>query len=102
MIGTATFSSTKNAPHAVKSLLAINKQLYNLEHLHSTIQFVTSEQRHSGEYIAILKNRNRIYEQAKNKNPGRGSGEIRNWKPVASVYLNPEKQEQGPVEKKAA
>ncbi len=75
---------------------------YNLEHLHSAIQFVTPEQRHSGEDIAILKNRSRVYEQAKNNNPERWSGEIRNWKPVASVYLNPEKQEQGLVEKKAA
>jgi len=36
------------------------------------------------------------------RGPERWSGEIRNRKPVASVYLNPEKQDQGLVEKKAA
>jgi len=75
---------------------------YNREHLHSAIQFVTPEQRHAGEDIAILAKRKRVYEQAKLKNPQRWSGEIRNWKPVASVYLNPEKQDQGLAEKKAA
>lgn len=75
---------------------------YNRDHLHSAIQFVTPEQRHTGEDIAILAKRKRVYEQAKLKNPQRWSGEIRNWKPVASVYLNPEKQDQGLAEKKAA
>jgi len=75
---------------------------YNREHLHSAIQFVTPDQRHAGEDVAILAKRKCVYEQAKLKNPQRWSGEIRNWKPVARVYLNPEKQDQGLVEKKAA
>jgi transposase InsO family protein len=75
---------------------------YNLEHLHSAIQFVTPEQRHSGEDIEILAKRKHVYEQAKSNKPERWSGEIRNWEPVARVYLNPEKQELGFVEKKAA
>jgi len=75
---------------------------YNFEHLHSAIQFVTPAQRHTGEDIEILAKRKRLYEQAKFKHPERWSGEIRNWKPVALVYLNPEKQEPGLVEKKAA
>ena len=75
---------------------------YNLEHLHSAIQFVTPAQRHSGEDIEILAKRKQVYEQAKLEKPERWSGEIRNWKPVAEVYLNPEKQEQGLVDKKAA
>ena len=75
---------------------------YNFEHLHSAIQFVTPAQRHTGEDIEILAKRKRVYEQAKLEKPERWSGEIRNWKPVAEVYLNPEKQEQGLVEKKAA
>lgn len=75
---------------------------YNYEHLHSAIQFVTPMQRHTGEDIAILEKRKWVYEQAKLKKPERWSGEIRNWKPVAEVHLNPEKQEQGLVEKKAA
>lgn len=75
---------------------------YNREHLHSAIQFVTPEQRHAGEDIAILAKRKPVYAQAKIKKPERWSGEIRNWKPVLRVYLNPEKQDQGLVEKKAA
>jgi len=75
---------------------------YNREHLHSAIQFVTPEQRHAGEDIAILSKRKHVYAQAKLKKPERWSGEIRNWKPVVRVYLNPEKQDQGLVEKKAA
>jgi transposase InsO family protein len=75
---------------------------YNFEHLHSAIQFVTPAQRHTGEDIVILEKRKHVYEQAKLKKPERWSGEIRNWKPVAEVYLNPEKQELGLVEKKAA
>ena len=75
---------------------------YNLEHLHSAIQFVTPEQRHRGEDIEILAKRKRVYEQAKSNKPERWSSETRNWNPVARVYLNPEKQEQRVVEKKAA
>jgi transposase InsO family protein len=75
---------------------------YNFEHLHSAIQFVTPVQRHTGEDIEILAKRKRVYEQAKLRKPERWSGEIRNWKPAAKVYLNPEKQEPGLVEKKAA
>lgn len=75
---------------------------YNTEHLHSAIKFVTPVQRHRGEDIEILARRKRLYEQAKLEKPERWSGEIRNWEPVAEVYLNPEKQEQGLVEKKAA
>jgi len=75
---------------------------YNFEHLHSAIKFVTPAQRHTGEDIEILAKRKRVYEQAKLEKPERWSGEIRNWKPVAEVYLNPEKQEPGLVEKKAA
>ncbi len=59
-------------------------------------------QRHNGEDIKILAKRKQVYEQAKLEKPERWSGEIRNWKPVAEVYLNPEKQEQGLVDKKAA
>ncbi len=75
---------------------------YNFEHLHSAIQFVTPAQRHTGEDVEILAKRKRVYEQAKLEKPERWSGEIRNWKPVAKVYLNPEKQELSLVEKKAA
>lgn len=65
---------------------------YNFEHLHSSIKFVTPEQRYAGEDIEILKNRVRVYRQAKSKHPERWSGNIRNWQPVKEVYLNPEKE----------
>ena len=63
---------------------------YNTQHLHSAIQFVTPQQRHSGQDRVILANRKRVYQEARSKNPGRWSGDIRNWEPVTEVYLNPE------------
>ena len=65
---------------------------YNLEHLHSSIKFVTPEQRHSGMDAAILAQRKHLYLAARAKNPNRWSGEIRNWDPIKEVHLNPEKQ----------
>jgi putative transposase len=38
---------------------------YNTEHLHSSIRFVTPDDRHYGREKAILANRNRVYEQAR-------------------------------------
>ncbi len=64
---------------------------YNQQHLHSAISFVTPEQRHQGEDVAILAERKQVYLNAQSKNPERWSGNIRNWEPVSVVYLNPEK-----------
>lgn len=74
---------------------------YNTEHLHSAIQFVTPEQRHTGQDVDILAKRHQVYQQAKANNPQRWSGDTRNWKPVTEVQLNPEKSKTD-VEKKAA
>lgn len=63
---------------------------YNHQHLHSAINFVTPEQRHSGLDGEILANRESIYEKAKIKNPERWAGNTRNWKPVEEVHLNPQ------------
>jgi transposase InsO family protein len=63
---------------------------YNTVHLHSAIQFVTPDDRHYGREKDILKNRRRIYEQARRKHPARWSGATRNWQPAAEVRLNPE------------
>lgn len=63
---------------------------YNTQHLHSAIRFVTPQQRHHGQDKEILANRTRVYQEAKLKNPARWSRDIRNWQPVAEVYLNPE------------
>lgn len=68
---------------------------YNLEHLHSGINFVTPESKHRGEDVEILRKRNIIYLEAKNKNPNRWSGQTRNWNPIESVKLNNLKTEKG-------
>jgi len=65
---------------------------YNEEHRHSEIQYVTPGQRHRGEDMAILAQRERVYEAAKQRHPERWSGETRNWQPVTTVSLNPTNQ----------
>jgi putative transposase len=75
---------------------------YNNEHLHSAIKFVTPSQRHAGNDIEILANRQHVYREAKQRNPERWSGNIRNWEPVTEVYLNPEKQKSEIEKDKAA
>jgi transposase InsO family protein len=65
---------------------------YNTEHLHSEIRFVTPDDRHYGQEEAILNKRKEVYAQARQKNPGRWSGQTRNWEPVEIVRLNPEKK----------
>lgn len=66
---------------------------YNEEHRHSQIRFVTPGQRHRGEDEEILARRYQVYTRAKEKNPARWSGRTRNWSPIESVALNPEKDE---------
>jgi putative transposase len=66
---------------------------YNQEHRHSAIQFVTPDQRHSGQDRAILKQRKTVYEAAKKQRPERWRGETRNWDPVRVVYLNPDQKD---------
>jgi hypothetical protein len=46
---------------------------YNQQHLHSALKFVTPEQRHAGDPVAILKNQQTVYEAAKLKQPLRWS-----------------------------
>jgi len=75
-------------------------QWYNNEHRHSGIQFVTPNQRHQGEDKEILEKRKAVYEAAKDKNPQRWSGEIRDWSPVTEVWLNrPEQPKAGNLPK---
>jgi putative transposase len=73
-------------------------QGYNEHHQHSGIRFVTPAARHSGEEYAILNHRKVVYEAAKQRNPQRWSGETRNWEPVGTVWLNPDKPDAGGVE----
>ena len=83
---------------------------YNEEHRHSAIKFVTPAQRHAGRDGALLRKRAEVYEAAKARRPDRWSGDTRNWEPVTTVHLNPEKsvtesvnnKEKKPELKKAA
>ena len=63
---------------------------FNTEHLHSSIRFVTPDDRHFGREQEVLARRQATYEQARQRHPERWSGAIRDWNPVGAVYLNPE------------
>ena len=69
-------------------------QWYNNEHRHSAIRYVTPNQRHRGEDHGLLKQREAVYEAARQQNPERWSGSTRNWNPVIEVWLNPPKHNQ--------
>jgi len=60
---------------------------YNTQHLHSSVRYVTPDDRHFGREEHILANRRKVYEKARSKN-------IRNWNPVREVWLNPEKKDE--------
>ena len=68
-------------------------RFYNQKHRHSGIRFVTPEQRHEGQDRRILESRKQVYRKAREKNPLRWSGKLRNWEPIKSVALNPEREE---------
>ena len=61
---------------------------------------MTPEQRHSGDDKALLAQRKTVYEKARQRNPLRWSGEVRNWQHIKEVSLNPGKPER--AEAKAA
>ena len=65
---------------------------YNTQHLHSSIRFVTPDDRHYGREQHILANRKKVYQKARSRNPDRWSKQIRNWNPVDQVWLNPERE----------
>ncbi len=66
---------------------------YNTQHLHSSIRFVTPDDRHYGREQYILENRKKVYQKARSRNPNRWSKEIRNWDSVNLVWLNPGKKD---------
>jgi putative transposase len=70
---------------------------YNNEHRHSKLNFVTPAQRHARQDREILKNRKLVLEAAKEMNPNRWSGEVRNCEPIGVVTLNPDEQRQLPL-----
>jgi len=65
---------------------------YNTEHQHSEIRFTTPDDRHFGRDVAKLNKRKEVYEQARQRNPGRWTRQTRNWEPVEIVRLNPERK----------
>jgi transposase InsO family protein len=69
-------------------------QWYNHEHRHSAIRYVTPDQRHRGVDGELLKQREAVYEMARQRNPERWSGNTRNWDPVTEVWLNPPNENQ--------
>jgi putative transposase len=75
---------------------------YNHEHLHSSIKFVTPEQRHNGEDTLILAKRKLVYQKAQSENPNRWTGSIRDWQPITEVHLNPGKEKTEIKENRAA
>lgn len=62
---------------------------YNESHQHSAIEYVTPGQRHTGKDEAILANRRRLWEKARQRNPRRWTGKTRAWRAKTAVTLNP-------------
>ena len=57
----------------------------------AAIHFVTPAQRHVGLDGKLLRKRDEVYAAAKTRHPQRWSGATRNWEPITTVHLNPEK-----------
>ena len=75
---------------------------YNNEHQHSSIQFVTPAQRHTGQDADILARREQVYRDTKSRHPQRWSSNIRNWAPIGDVHRNLETQKTKIATNKAA
>ena len=86
---TAPFASLEDA----RAWVAKFVRWYNEEHRHSSVRFVTPDERHRGLDVQILEARKRVYADAKSKHPERWSGAIRNWTPIETVTLNPSASE---------
>jgi hypothetical protein len=59
------------------------------------LKFITPAQRHRGQTAEVMQQRQAVYEAAKETNPKRWSGRIRNWDLPEEVWLNPEKESVG-------
>lgn len=81
---TQPFETIEAAREWVKGFVA----WYNTEQLHSGINFVTPASKHAGNDVQILRRREKVYAEAKERNPARWSGATRNWKPIREVKLN--------------
>jgi putative transposase len=81
------FTGITAAEHWVSRFVA----WYNGEHRHSAIRFVTPDERHFGLEQRVLSRRQSVYERARRAKPERWSRSSRNWTPIDSVVLNPER-----------
>ena len=64
---------------------------YNEEHKHSAIKFVTPGQRHRGEDVQMLKEREKLYKKERSANPSHWSGNTRDWSRSECATLNADK-----------
>jgi transposase InsO family protein len=64
---------------------------YNSEHQHSSIGYVTPDDRHHGRDITLLEQRRELYERARKANPHRWTRPPRKWSRPAVVTLNPDR-----------
>lgn len=87
---------------AVREWMLDFEHAYNERHLHSGINFVTPASRHRGKDAEQLAYRKAVYESAKRLNPGRWSGNTRNWGAAGPVSLNPGKLQEVERNKLAA
>ena len=62
---------------------------YNHQHRHSSIRFVTPDQRHSGQAVELCRHRALVYEQARQRHPRRWSRSTRCWRQPGVVWINP-------------
>ena len=62
---------------------------YNEQHKHSALKYVTPGQRHRGENIALLEQRDEVYRQLKTLRPDRWRNQTRNWEHQRTMTLNP-------------
>ena len=78
-------------PEEARQWAAAFVHWYNVEHHHSGIRYVSPAQRHDGRDQAILAARHALYQQARERNPARWSGNTRDWSHIGPVTLNPER-----------
>jgi putative transposase len=55
---------------------------YNTEHRHGAIRYVTPDQRHRRDDLAILARRAELYETARRRHPDRWTRSPRDWMPI--------------------
>lgn len=101
---TKPFDRLEDARDWVKTFV----QWYNTKHRHSALKYVTPQQRHTGQDMALLEQRKDLYEATKRNHPERWSGKTRDWSHHKIVMLNPGNeeslcvQEEKPVKQQAA